>query len=249
MKSLHLSKGLIIKENNPCFFYIFLIFFLIFIFKIIKNSLELPDEIFENTNFFDITNNIKNETNNNNTNNTILLTNNINLKKDICYYNNNNNNSFLLKCNKDSFLYELDYLYHLKYSYKKAELIGKFLNSKPIKILNRTCFKGGRIIYKINNIKTLKCIEIFDDLNFYIPYKLKMHLMSINKRNVTLYLFNEFLIQPPYKNFLFYNNKILICNFKQINNTKNLQTVIEITWNNKKEEFLCLNDINLVELI
>ena len=104
MKSLHLSKGLIIKENNPCFFYIFLLLFLIFIFKIIKNSLELPDEIFENTNFFDITNNIKNETNNNNTNNTILLTNNINLKKDICYYNNNNNNSFLLKCNKDSFL-------------------------------------------------------------------------------------------------------------------------------------------------
>ena len=248
MKSLQLSKGLIIKENNPCYFYILLIFFLILIFKITKKSLELPDEIFEDYNLFDFTNNIKNEININNTNKTLNQNNN-NIKNDICYNNNNNKNSFLTKCDKDSFLYELDYLYHLKYSYKKAELIGKFLTSKPIKILNRTCFKGGRIIYKINDIKVLKCIEIFDDLNFYVPYKLKMHLMSINKRNVTLYLFNEFLIQPPYKNFLFYNNKILICNFNQIKNNKKLQTVIEITWNNKKEEFLCLNDINLVELI
>ena len=73
MKSLHLSKGLIIKENNPCFFYIFLLLFLIFIFKIIKNSLELPDEIFENSDFFDINNNIKNETNNDTNNTTILI--------------------------------------------------------------------------------------------------------------------------------------------------------------------------------
>ena len=124
--------------------------------------------------------------------------------------------------------------------------IKKFLKNSQIEINERKCF-SEKLMYKINDLNNLKCIEIEQNENDKIPYSINFSLYKIIKEIVHLYSFKEINISKKIQNddILIYDNKIRFCNFSQ-SNSYNMDSLLEIKWNVTKQKYFCLNNLYFI---
>ena len=168
------------------------------------------------------------------------------IKENICYPLNPN--MTFIKCPNQFPSNELITLYKLDHkNITIGECIEIFLNNPQIETKNRKCF-SEKLMYKISDLENLNCIEIEQNKDEFIPYKISFSFFNITDDIVKIYTFKEINVTNILENdyYLIYENKIRFCNNIPLNNLPKMESLIEISWNTTQQEYFCLKNLYLI---
>ena len=128
-----------------------------------------------------------------------------------------------------------------------GECIEIFLENPQIETKNRKCF-SEKLMFKILDLENLNCIEIEQNIDEFIPYKISFSFFKITDDTVKIYTFKEINITNIIENdqYLIYENKIRFCNNIPPKNLPKMDSLIEISWNKTQQEYFCLKNLYLI---